>query len=110
MRLNLEFTKGTLDTDIKSLKKAARQGICDELINRAKEIIDKKDLRLESNYKIYWKDNPIGKVKKGKDYLSPEIEVIADEALEITPESCRLRKAILDPHERKRSEKSGAAA
>ncbi len=34
----------------------------------------------------------------------------ADEALEITPESCRLRKAILDPHERKKSEKSGAAA
>ena len=33
-----------------------------------------------------------------------------DEALEITPESCRLRKSILDPHERKRSEKSGAAA
>ncbi len=29
-----------------------------------------------------------------------------DEALEITPKSCRLRKAILDPHERKRSEKS----
>ncbi len=28
-----------------------------------------------------------------------------DEALEITPKSCRLRKAILDPHERKRSEK-----
>ena len=25
-----------------------------------------------------------------------------DEALEITPESCRLRKAILDPHERKK--------
>ena len=33
-----------------------------------------------------------------------------DEALEITPESCRLRKAILDPHERKRSEKSSSAA
>ena len=29
-----------------------------------------------------------------------------DEALEITPKSCRLRKAILDPHARKRSEKS----
>ena len=28
-----------------------------------------------------------------------------DEALEITPKSCRLRKAILDPHERKKSEK-----
>ena len=33
-----------------------------------------------------------------------------DEALEITPQSCRLRKAILDPHERKRSEKSSSAA
>ena len=33
-----------------------------------------------------------------------------DEALEITPKSCRLRKAILDPHARKKSEKSGAAA
>ena len=29
-----------------------------------------------------------------------------DEALEITPKSCRLRKAILDPHARKKSEKS----
>ena len=33
-----------------------------------------------------------------------------DEALEITPTSCRLRKAILDPHERKKSEKTGTAA
>ena len=33
-----------------------------------------------------------------------------DEALEITPKSLRLRKAILNPHERKRSEKSGNAA
>ena len=31
-----------------------------------------------------------------------------DEALEITPTSCRLRKAILDPHDRKRNEKSRA--
>ena len=29
-----------------------------------------------------------------------------DESLEITPKSCRLRKAILDPHKRKKSEKS----
>jgi len=33
-----------------------------------------------------------------------------DEALEITPDSCRLRKAILDPHERKKNEKAVAAA
>ena len=38
------------------------------------------------------------------------IKYDSDEALEITPESCRLRKAILDPHERKRSEKTSAAA
>jgi len=33
-----------------------------------------------------------------------------DEALEITPRSCRLRKAILNPHERKKSEKASASA
>ena len=33
-----------------------------------------------------------------------------DEALEITPKSFRLRKAILNPHDRKRSEKCGTAA
>ncbi|MDC0200596.1 translational GTPase TypA [Candidatus Pelagibacter sp.] len=33
-----------------------------------------------------------------------------DEALEITPKSCRLRKSILNPHDRKRSEKSTAVA
>ena len=33
-----------------------------------------------------------------------------DEALEITPSSCRLRKAILNPHERKKIEKSASAA
>tara|TARA_B100001250_G_scaffold407732_1_gene428967 strand:+ start:279 stop:2747 length:2469 start_codon:yes stop_codon:yes gene_type:complete len=83
LRLNLEFTTGTLDTDIKSLKKAARQGIADELIKRAQDIIDKKELELKDDYKIYWKDSPIAKIKKGRNYLSPEIEVIADEALEI---------------------------
>ena len=33
----------------------------------------------------------------------------SDEALEITPKSCRLRKAILDPHERKKNQKSRVA-
>ena len=83
LKLNLEFTKGTLDTDIKSLKKAARQGIANELITRAKQIIEKKDLELKDDYKVYWKNNPIAKIKKGINYLSPEIEVIADEALDI---------------------------
>ena len=34
----------------------------------------------------------------------------SDEALEITPKSCRLRKIILDPHERKRLSRSKAKA
>ena len=34
----------------------------------------------------------------------------ADEALEITPKSCRLRKLILDPHERKRLSRNKSKA
>ena len=83
LKLNLEFTKGTLDTDIKSLKKAARQGIANELINRAKEISEKKELEFKDDFKIYWKNNPVAKLKKGSNYLSPEIDIIADEALDI---------------------------
>ena len=34
----------------------------------------------------------------------------SDEALEITPDSCRLRKAVLDPHERKKLSKLSEAS
>ena len=83
LKLNLEFTSETLDTDIKSLKKAARQGIADELVKRVEKIINEKDIFLDSSYKILWKNNPIAKIKRGKNYLSPEIEIIADEALDL---------------------------
>ena len=83
LKLNLEFSKGTLDTDIKSLKKAARQGITNELIKRTKEIIEKKELEFKDDYKIYWRNSAVGKIKKGGNYLSPEIDIIADEALDI---------------------------
>ena len=83
LKLNLEFTKGTLDTDIKSLKKAARQGVEEELKRRIKDIINHKDIVLNRNYKIFWKNNPIAKIKKGKNYLTPDIEIISDEALDI---------------------------
>ena len=33
-----------------------------------------------------------------------------DELVEVTPKSIRLRKAILDPHDRKRSERAKTAA
>ncbi len=83
LKLNLEFTSSTLETDIKSLKKAARQGMVDELSGRVKEIINKKEVEFRNNSKIYWKENPIAKIKKGKNYLSPEVEIISDEALDV---------------------------
>ena len=55
LKLNLEFTSGTLDTDIKSLKKAARQGIVEELIKRVKKIVTEREVTLNNNYKIFWK-------------------------------------------------------
>ena len=54
LKLNLEFTSGTLDTDVKSLKKAARQGITEELVKRVKEIIKNKEIEFGLNYKIVW--------------------------------------------------------
>ncbi len=83
LKLNLEFTSGTLDTDVKSLKKAARQGISEELIGRVKEIIKNQEIEFSQNYKIIWKNHSIAKLRKGNNYLHPEIEIIADENLEI---------------------------
>ena len=83
LKLNLEFTSGTLDTDIKSLKKAARQGVSEELSKRVTEIMKSKEVSLNDNYKIYWKNNPIAKIKKGINYLSPEIDIIADETIDL---------------------------
>ena len=82
IKLNQEFTSGTLDTDVKSLKKAARQGISEELIGRVKEIVKNKEIEFSQNYKIIWKNYPIAKLRKGNNYLHPEIEIIADENLE----------------------------
>jgi len=82
LKLNLEFTSSTLETDLKSLKKAARQGIVTELTKRVKQIILTKEIELKQDYKIFWKNNPIAKIKKGKNYLFPEIEVISDDAID----------------------------
>ena len=87
LKLSLEFTSSTLDTDVKSLKKAARQGITEELVNRVKEIIKNKEIEFDQNYKIIWKGHPIAKIRKGDNYLHPQIEIIADENLEISSRS-----------------------
>ena len=44
-------------------------------------MIKEKSLIIDLENKILWAGNPIAKIKKGEDYLNPEIEIIADEAL-----------------------------
>ena len=83
LKFIIELTSKTLDTDIKSIKKAARKGVKEELNKRINKIIEDKKISIDSNSKIIWKGNPIGRLKKGHDYLSPEIEIIADESIEI---------------------------
>ena len=81
LKFLIEITSKTLDTDIKSIKKAARKGVEKELVKRVDEILDKSQIFLNSESKIIWKNNPIARLKKGNDYLNPEIEIIADESL-----------------------------
>ncbi len=81
LKFVVEFTANTLDTDIKSIKKAARRGIHKELIERVNKIIKDKKIILNKDHKIYWNENPIARIKKGENYLTPEVELIADDAL-----------------------------
>ena len=81
LKFLIEVTSKTLDTDIKSIKKAARKGVEKELIKRVDEILDKSEIDINIENKITWKNNPIARLKKGNDYLSPEIEIIADDSL-----------------------------
>ena len=82
MRLELDLKSGSLKTDIKSLKKAARQAIAPELMRRAKTIIRSEVFKLNDNHKIYWMDSPIAYISKGKNYLNPKLELLVDEAID----------------------------
>jgi len=82
LKLNLDFRTGSLDTDIKSLRKAARQAISPELIRRVNKILKSDTLKLEGNQKIYWMNYPIASISPGKDYLTPRINLIVDEAID----------------------------
>tara|TARA_B100001989_G_scaffold96910_1_gene67606 strand:+ start:827 stop:3292 length:2466 start_codon:yes stop_codon:yes gene_type:complete len=82
LTFSIAYTSKTLDTDIKSIKKAARKGIKKELSKRVEKIIENKEIALNDENKIIWNNSVIAKLKKGHNYLSPEIEIIADESLE----------------------------
>ena len=81
LKFLIEVTSKTLDTDIKSMKKAARKGVEKELIKRVDEILDKAEIEINNESKIIWKGNPIARLKKGSDYLNPEVDIICDDAL-----------------------------
>ena len=81
LKFIIDFSSNNLDVDLKSIKKAARKGVEEELIKRADRIMDTGKLSLNQENKIVWLDDPIAKIKKGENYLNPEIEIIADEAL-----------------------------
>ena len=83
LKLELDLKVDTLDTDIKSLKKAARLSIGPELNKRIKQIIDISSLEIKDDFKIYWGKFPIAKLLPGKDYLDPELSVIIDDIIEV---------------------------
>ena len=82
MKLDLDLKSGSLKTDIKSLKKAARQAITPELMRRANKIIDSEVFEISDNYKIYWMGSPIAYISPGKNYLNPKLELVVDEAID----------------------------
>jgi len=84
LKFLIEVTSKTLDTDIKSIKKAARKGVEKELIKRVEKILSNTDLSVNNENKIIWKNNPIARLKKGSNYLNPEFDIIADDSLDET--------------------------
>ena len=82
LKLELDLKKGALETDIKSLKKAARQTVGPELEKRVQTIIETSSILLDEDFKIYWNKFSIGRLIPGKNYLNPKIELIVDDILE----------------------------
>ena len=82
LKLELDLKKGALETDIKSLKKAARQTVGPELEKRIQTITDSGLIELNNDFKIYWNNASIARLVSGKDYLNPSVELQVDEMLE----------------------------
>ena len=82
LKLDLDLKIGALDTDIKSLKKAARQNVGPEILKRIEQIKKTGLLELNDDFKIYWEKFPIAKLSPGRNYLNPEINLIIDDMIE----------------------------
>ena len=82
LKLELDLKVDALDADIKSLKKASRQTVMPEILKRIEQIIKTNLIEIRKDFKIYWNNCSIARLIKGKDYLSPEIELIIDDMIE----------------------------
>ena len=99
LKLDLDLKIGALDTDIKSLKKAARQNVAPEIVKRIDNIIKNKLIELKEDFKIYWGKFPIAKLLPGADYLNPGIDLIIDDMIDASDQkklSDFLDKWLLD--------------
>ncbi len=90
LKLELDLKADTLNTDIKSLKKAAKQSISPEFQKRIEKIISSEKIELKEDFKIYWEEFPIAKLLPSKDYLKPEFNLIVDDMIEL-PEQKKLQ-------------------
>ena len=82
LKLDLDLKFGSLKTDIKSLRKAARQAIAPELMKRVEKIIRSEDFKIDLDSKVYWMNSPVAYISRGKNYLKPKLELIVDEAID----------------------------
>ena len=82
LKLELDLKKGALETDIKSLKKAARQTVGPELEKRIQIIISSGLIELHHDFKIYWNKFAIARITPGRDFLNPNFELMVDDILE----------------------------
>ena len=96
LKIDLNYSKSNLDTDIKSLKKAARSGAQNELKKRINYIINNlASLELKNDYKIYWNEKKIAELKPGKNYLNPQIKLHIDDNIDDN-QYTKLKFAITD--------------
>ena len=82
LKLELDLKIGALDTDIKSLKKAARKTVGPEILNRIEQIKKTGLVELKDDFKIYLERYPIANLSPGKDYLNPELSLVIDDMVE----------------------------
>ena len=62
LKLELDLKVGALETNIKSLKKAARQNVGPEILARIEQIKKTNLIELKDDFKIYWRKFPIAKL------------------------------------------------